>query len=138
MRRAALALILVAGLAGCGGSSRSPVEVVRAWSAALNADDNERAAALFAPNAAIVQGDQMIRLRTHGDAVRWNARLPCSGKIVALTHDGSAVTATFRLGDRKSRSCGDPPGAEAIAVLVVEHGRIVLWNQIGSQVRIGH
>jgi hypothetical protein len=138
MRRAALALLFVAGLAGCGGSSRSPVDVVRAWSDALGADDNERAAALFAPNAAIVQGDQMIRLRTHRDAVRWNARLPCSGRIVALTHDGSAVTATFRLGDRRHRSCGTPPGAEAVAVLVVEHGRIVLWDQIGSQVKIGH
>jgi hypothetical protein len=138
MRRAALALLLVVALAACGGTSRSPVEVVRAWADALRADDNERAAALFAPNAAIVQGDQMIRLRTHRDAVRWNARLPCAGKIVSLTRDGSAVTATFRLGDRKSRSCGDPPGAEAIALFVVEHGRIILWDQIGSQIRIGH
>ena len=79
-----------------------------------------------------------MRLHTHADAVRWNARLPCSGRIVSLTQDGSAVTATFRLGDRKSRHCGDPPSAEAIAVFVVEHGKIVLWDQIGSQIRIGH
>src|SRR5437870_4598842 len=125
MRRAALWLLLALALAGCGGGSRSAVGVVRAWADALGADDNERAAALFAPNATIVQGDQMIRLRTHRDAVRWNARLPCSGRIVSLTHDGSAVTATFRLGDRKRRSCGTPPGAEAIAILVVEHGRII-------------
>jgi limonene-1,2-epoxide hydrolase len=138
MRRAALALVLVLAVAGCGGSPRSPAEVVRAWSAALRADDNERAASLFAPDAAIVQGDQLRYLHTHADALRWNARLPCAGTVVSLKRDGSAATATFRLGDRKSRRCGDPPGAEAIAVFVVEHGKIVLWAQIGSQVALSH
>jgi hypothetical protein len=57
---------------------------------------------------------------------------------VSLRENGSAATATFRLGDRKSRRCGDPPGAEAIALFVVEHGKIILWDQIGSQIRIGH
>jgi len=138
MRRAALGLLLVVALAGCGGGSRTPVGVVRAWAEALGAGDNERAAALFGPNAAVVQADQMIRLRTHSDAVRWNARLPCAGRIVSLTQDGSAVTATFRLRDRTRGSCRGPAGAEAIALFVVEHGRIILWDQIGSQVRIGH
>jgi hypothetical protein len=112
--------------------------VVRAWARALRADDNEAAASLFARGAAVVQGDQLIYLRTHADAVRWNARLPCSGTIVSLRENGSAATATFRLGDRKSRRCADPPGAEAIALFVIEHGRIILWDQIGSQIRIGH
>lgn len=111
---------------------------MRAWSAALRADDNERAASLFAPNAAIVQGGRLVYLRTHEDALAWNARLPCSGTIVSLTQHGSAATATFRLGDRKSKRCGDPPGAEAIALFVVEHGKIILWDQIGSQLPIGH
>ena len=138
MKRAALGLVLLLGIAGCGGSGRSASDIVRAWAAALRADDNEGAASLFAPDAAIVQGDNLIRLHTHADAVRWNARLPCAGTIVSLKQDGSAATATFRLGDRKSRRCGDPPGAEAIAVFVVEHGKIILWDQIGSEVAIGH
>jgi hypothetical protein len=133
---AAAALALV--LAGCGASAASPRDVVRAWARALRADDNEAAASLFARGAAVVQGDQLTYLRTHADAVRWNARLPCSGTIVSLGENGSAATATFRLGDRKSRRCGDPPGAEAIALFVVEHGKIILWDQIGSQIRIGH
>ncbi len=134
----ATALALVLTLAGCGGNGASPRDVVRAWSAALSADDNERAASLFARNAAVVQGGRLIYLRTHSDAVAWNARLPCSGTIVSLTQNGSAVTATFRLGDRTSRRCGDPPEAEAIALFVVEHGKIILWDQIGSQLPIGH
>jgi hypothetical protein len=125
-------------LAGCGASAPLPRDVVRSWAEAVRANDNEHAASLFARGAAVVQGDRLIRLRTHADAVAWNARLPCAGAIVALTQDGSAVTATFRLSDRKGRRCEDPPGAEAIALFVVEHGKIVLWDQIGSQVSIGH
>jgi len=124
--------------AACGGSGSSPSAVVHAWSKALNADDNERAASLFARGAAVVQGGRLLYLKTHRDALVWNARLPCSGRIVSLRSNGSAVTATFRLHDRKSGRCGDPPGAEAIAVLVVEHGKIMLWDQIGSQLAIGH
>jgi hypothetical protein len=136
--RALAAAVLTVVLAGCGASSTSPHDVVRAWARALQADDNEAAASLFAPGAAVVQGDQLIYLHTHADAVRWNARLPCSGAIVSLRENGSEATATFRLGDRKSRRCSDPPGAEAIALFVVEHGKIILWDQIGSQLRIGH
>ncbi len=137
-RLVALVLVVLLAVAGCGGKGPSPRDVVRAWSKALSADDNERAASLFAPNAAIVQGDRLVYLRTHGDAVVWNARLPCSGTIVSLTQNGSAATATFRLGDRKGRRCVDPAGAEAVALFVVEHGKIILWDQIGSQLAIGH
>ena len=132
------AAVLVLVFTGCGAGTASPRDVVDAWARALRADDNEAAASLFARNAAVVQGDQLTYLRTHADAVRWNARLPCSGTIVSLRENGSAATATFRLRDRKSRRCGDPPGAEAIALFVVEHGKIILWDQIGSQIRIGH
>ena len=135
---ALVGLTLVLICAACGGGGSSPSAVVRAWSKALDADDNERAASLFARGAAVVQGGRLVYLHTHRDAFVWNARLPCAGRIVALRTSGSAVTATFRLHDRKRGRCGDPPGAEAIALLVVEHGKIVLWDQIGSQLAIGH
>jgi hypothetical protein len=132
--------VLALALAGCGGNERAadPEGVVRAWSDALTADDNERAASLFDRDAVVVQGSVATHLRTHEEALRWNARLPCSGKIVALKAKGSAVTATFRLADRRSRPCADPRGAEAVAVLVVEDGKIVLWDQIGSQIAVAH
>ena len=58
-------------------SPPSTESVVRAWSQALNTDDNERAANLFAPDAEIVQAghvaDACARTR---EAVQWNAAPP--------------------------------------------------------------
>jgi len=138
VKTGALAMTLLVACSACGGSTRSPTDVVRDWSAALGAYDNVRAASLFAPNAAIVQGDSLLRLQTERQAVAWNARLPCTGKITSLKQNGSAVEATFSLHAGRNRSCRDPAGAEAIAVIVVEHGKIVLWDQIGSQIRLSH
>jgi hypothetical protein len=103
--------------------------VVRAWSNALNADDNEHAADLFAPGARVVQAGSVIELKTHRLAVAWNAALPCSGKIVSLESDGPVVTATFLLGDRATSRC-DGPGDKASAAFEVEHGKIVVWHQL--------
>lgn len=131
MRLAAAALVLAA-LAGCGSSSgQSPAGVVRAWSHALNRGDNAAAADLFAHGAAVIQGPSEVRLRTHADAVLWNANLPCSGKIVALAVKGEEVTATFLLGNRPSSPC-DGPGQRARALFRVHGGKIVLWHQLPS------
>ena len=120
----------MAFLAGCGGGGKaSPESVVRAWSKALNAGDNQGAADLFAPGAEVVQGPVVLRLRTHADAVVWNAGLPCSGKIVALSTSGATVTATFLLGDRPTSAC-DGPGHRATAVFRIRGGKIVLWHQV--------
>ena len=59
--------------AACGGGSTSAEGVVRAWSSAVNAGDNETAADQFATNAEIVQGGIEQRFRTRADAVDWNA-----------------------------------------------------------------
>ena len=115
--------------AGCGGGERSPESVVRAWSSALNAGDNEGAAELFAPGARIVQGGAEERLGSHAEAVAWNAGLPCSGRIVRVQSRGDTVTATFVLGDRETSRC-DGPGAKARAVFRVRAGKIVLWHQV--------
>jgi hypothetical protein len=147
VRLAALGVALLLALTACGGGTtrsgsgdphRSAADVVRDWSAALNAYDNARAASLFAPNIAIVQGAQLVRLHTHAQAVRWNKGLPCAGRITKLKPRGSSVEVTFHLESAKNRHCQDPAGAEAIAMLVVENGKIILWAQIGSQIRLGH
>ena len=126
--RLPFALAVVFALAGCGGAD-SPEQVVRDWSAALNADDNAKAAAYFAPNARVVQGDDTYTLPTREAALQFNAGIPCSGRIVSTDVEGSQVTAVFRLGDRKSTRC-DGPGQKATAVFEIEHGKIVLWHQI--------
>jgi limonene-1,2-epoxide hydrolase len=112
-----------------GAAAPSPAQVVRAWSKALNGDDNVAAAALFAPNARIVQGPLDGRLRTRALAVEWNAALPCSGKILSIDVVGSRATATFLLGERPRHHC-DAPGTKAAAVFEIRNGKIVLWKQI--------
>jgi limonene-1,2-epoxide hydrolase len=125
------AIVLTALLAGCGSSEPSAESVVRAWSQALNSDDNETAARLFAPGAEVVQGDTAIRLRTRADAIAWNAALPCSGRILSIRSRGNTATATFLLGDRRHSRC-DGPGERATAIFRVRRGKIVLWHQTGN------
>jgi hypothetical protein len=128
---AAAALLLLALVTACGGRSVSPESVVRAWSEAVNAGDNERAADLFAAGARVVQGGRLFVLRTHSQALRFNASLPCSGKIVSMSTDRETTTATFLLGDRPASLC-DAPGAEAVAAFTIRDGKIVLWHQLPS------
>jgi limonene-1,2-epoxide hydrolase len=118
-------------LSGCGSGPPSPESVVRAWSQALNHDDNTGAAELFARGAEVVQGGHVVTLRTRRDAVAWNAALPCSGRIVSIRSHGATATATFVLGNRPHNRC-DGPGERATAIFKVVRGRIVLWHQTGT------
>jgi len=124
-------LLLTVALSGCGSKARapSPSSVVRAWSNALNAGDNQRAADLFAPDAQIVQGNLVRRLHTHSEAVAFNRTLPCSGRIVELRSRGRDIEATFVLGNRPASLC-DGPGQRAAALFRIRQGKIVLWHQI--------
>jgi SnoaL-like domain len=124
------AIILTAlALVGCGGhKSASPEQVAREWSAALNRGDNEAAARLFADGALIVQNGSET-LQSHADAVRWNAGLPCGGRITGLEQHGQdEVVAQFELTERPRHSC-DAPGGAAAAVFQVKNGKIVVWHQ---------
>jgi limonene-1,2-epoxide hydrolase len=122
-------LALALALVGCGGHSpRSAEDAARAWSAALNASDNEAAANQFAPAAEIIQNGVLL-LRTHRDAVRWNAGLPCGGRITRVIHQHKdQVLVVFRLTERPGHHC-DAPGLKAAAVFRVANGKIVLWRQ---------
>jgi limonene-1,2-epoxide hydrolase len=108
----------------------SPPAIVRAWSKALNANDNKAAAALFAPGARLVQGVD-VRLSPRL-ALAWNRSLPCGGTIVGLTRNGDRVRATFLLKERPKHTC-DGPGEKAAAVFVVKKGKIVYWEQVPVQ-----
>jgi limonene-1,2-epoxide hydrolase len=121
--------LLAATVAGSASAAAAPSDVVRAWSRALNANDNERAARLFAPNARVIQPGVDVRLRTHAIAVAFNDALPCAGKIVAITVRGERATATFVLGTRPKHRC-DGLGQKAAALFVVRGGKIVRWQQV--------
>ena len=110
-------------------SSASPAAVARAWSKALNANDNVRAAELFAPNARIVQPAVDVRLTSRALAIAFNESLPCAGRVVAVTVHGNRAVATFVLGERPKHHC-DGPGMKAAALFVVRGGKIILWEQI--------
>jgi limonene-1,2-epoxide hydrolase len=127
--KAAAILIAAAALAACGSQrDESATDIVRSWSAALDRNDNNAAAWLFAEGAHVVQDDELV-LADHADAVRWNSSLPCGGKIVRLSEQGAAqVLAVFRLEQRPGHRC-DGPGTMAAAIFRVEHGKIVLWHQ---------
>jgi hypothetical protein len=123
-------LVLAAALVtGCGGhEARSAEDVARSWSAALDRNDNDAAARLFADGAKIVQTGERV-LANHADAVRWNEALPCGGKILSVSRRGSTdVLVVFRLEERPRHRC-DGPGAQAAALFRVRDGKIVLWHQ---------
>lgn len=124
-----LAVLVLAGCGNGGAPAVSPTSVVRAWSRALNAGDNDGAASLFAPDAKVVQGRATTTLHSHAQAVVFNASLPCSGRIVKLERAGDDVTATFVLADRVTSPC-DGPGQRARAVFRIHGGKIVLWHQL--------
>jgi limonene-1,2-epoxide hydrolase len=115
--------------AGTAEAVVTPAQVVRAWSKALNANDNAGAAALFAPGARVEQAGFSVRLDSRALAVDFNASLPCAGRIVNLTVRGARATATFVLGHRPRHACNGT-GQKAAALFVVRDGRIVLWRQI--------
>jgi limonene-1,2-epoxide hydrolase len=108
----------------------SPPAIVRAWSAALNRNDNAAAARLFAPNARIIQGPLDARLTTPQLALAFNASLPCAGRITRITVKGDRATATFVLGHRPKHTCSATKGEKAAAVFVVRNGKIVLWEEV--------
>ena len=129
MRVLAILVVLLAFTACGAKKTASAPDVVRAWSAALDRNDNEQAASLFADGAEVVQNDTLT-LATHGDAVQWNAALPCGGRISHLeVHGKTEVLAVFELGDRPQHHCDTSGGTQAAALFRVEHGRIVLWHQ---------
>ena len=107
-----------------------PPAIVRAWSAALNRNDNAAAARLFAPNAHIIQGPLDARLSTPQLALAFNASLPCAGRITRITVKGNRATATFVLGHRPKHTCSATKGEKAAAVFVVRNGKIVLWEEV--------
>lgn len=122
-------MLVLLSLTACGGKkAASAPDVVRAWSAALDRNDNEQAARLFAPGALVVQNGELT-LSTHADAVRWNAGLPCGGRISHLdVHGKSEVLVVFELQPRPQHRC-DSNGGQAAAIFRVRDGRIVLWHQ---------
>ena len=140
MRRAVLAAVVLLALPA-GADAATPQSattaareqrmraVVHAWSARLNASDNDGVARLFALPALVVQGQYAYRLRTRAQISLWYSGLPCSGRVVSVAIRGQFATAVFRLGDRGTSQC-DAPGTLAAARFEIVGGKIVRWEQV--------
>ncbi len=127
----ALAAATFLGTAGAA-RPKTPAQVVRAWSKALNTSNDRAAGALFARNAVTVQGPTVIRLPNLKVATLWNAGLPCAGRITKLRVKGNVATATFVLGERPGHRC-DGLGQLAAAKFTVVRGKIVRWEQVAPE-----
>ena len=111
-------------------------EVVRKWSARVNAYDNEGVARLFARPAAVAQGGVIYALRTYEEIALWHRSLPCAARIVSITVKGQDATAVFVLRNGPHRRC-DAPGGKVAAVFRVSGGKIRAWAQIPVPKRAG-
>jgi limonene-1,2-epoxide hydrolase len=125
----AAVLVVAAVSAGEAAAAAPPAAVVRAWSKALNANENVRAARLFAPGARVIQPGIDVPLKSRALAIAFNESLPCAGKILSIAVHGNRATAVFRLGERPKHRC-DAPGVKAAAVFTVQRGKIVRWEQV--------
>jgi limonene-1,2-epoxide hydrolase len=121
--------VLALAAAGTAQAAATPAQVARAWSKALNANNNVAAANLFAHNARVIQPGLDVRLSSQALAVAFNESLPCAGRIIAMQVTGNRATATFVLGERPKHRC-DAPGAKAAAVFTVRGGKIIRWQQV--------
>ena len=119
------------GLSSCGGTEPGPEAIVESWSHAVNAGDNEAAAALFADGAVVIQDGRRSTLAGADEAVAFNASLPCGGRIVEQLRAGDEVTATFTLTPRPEQTC-DGSGEPAVALFRITDGKITLWHQLPS------
>jgi hypothetical protein len=114
-----------------GTTSRMTMEaVVRAWSRALNAGDNDALARLFALPALIAQGDRIGEFTTYEEIAMFHSGLPCSGTVVEITFGTDEALAVFELGDRGDVACDAAPGQRAAARFVFRGGKIVAWQQV--------
>jgi ketosteroid isomerase-like protein len=126
-------IVLAVAAAGCGGSSdRTPAQVVRAWSAALNRGDEEAASALFGPNAVFVAGDYQTVLRTHADVLAFHQEMVWCGPIVRLAAHGDEVEAQFSLATRPNRHCERGGRERGSVYFRIRDGKIVFFDQIGE------
>ena len=125
--------VLAVAATGCGGSShRTPAQVVRAWSAALNRGDEEAASSLFGPKAVFVAGDYRNVLRTRAQALAFNRSIGWCGPIVRLARERDEIVAQFALVSRPSGHCERGGRERGSVYFRIRDGKIVFFDQIGE------
>ncbi len=137
---AAVALMLGGCSLGDGDESKAPggaepragetgeAQAIRAWSAALNKEDYEKAASYFAQNAIVEQAGEM-RLRDRDAAVAFNQSLPCKADVTDVEDEGKTLVAAFRLRGGPAGGCD---GGTARVRFRFEDGKFSEWRQLSE------
>jgi hypothetical protein len=136
VRRAGI-LLLIAALAGCGGSDDraeprplSDACLIRGWSASLNASDYVAAASFFAPGAIVEQVAER-RLRDRADAVLFNQSLPCRARVTKVRDEGDTTLAAFSLREGP----GGPCHGVVRVRFTIRDGKFKEWRQLPERRR---
>lgn len=103
---------------------------IRAWNAALNAGDFEKAASYFA-DGAIVEQVVEVRLRDRRDAIRFNRSLPCRSEVTDVDDEGRTTLVAFRLLPGRGGGCRG--GGAARVRFRVRDGKFEEWRQLDEQ-----
>ena len=102
------------------------------WARTLKEGDVAGAASFFAIPSVAENGPILVRIRDRGDALRFNASLPCGAELTNAVSEGDFVVATFRLTERPGPGvCGSGTGETAQTAFVIEDGEIVEWRRVG-------
>ena len=102
---------------------------IRAWNAALNAGDFDRAASYFATGAIVEQIDE-IRLRDRRAAVAFNRSLPCRAEVTDVDDEGRTTLVAFRLLPGRGGACRG--GGVARVRFRVRDGKFTEWRQLSA------
>jgi len=113
---------------GAGPRAGEPgeAEAIRAWSAALNEEDYEKAASYFAEGAVVEQAGE-VRLRDRDAAVAFNRSLPCKADVTDVEDEGDTVLAAFRLRGGPAGGCD---GGTARVRFRFEDDKFSEWRQL--------
>jgi hypothetical protein len=135
---AALALLFLGGCGGdgdaghdvtatVGSAARDAEAVLRAWTQAVNEDDNVRAASYFAPNAVEINPEgERTPIPDQATAIALNTSLGCSAQIQSLNTHGDTATSVVKLGERRSNpgGCGADVGRRLPVSITIRNGKI--------------
>ncbi len=156
MRSACALVLLVLGVAACGGSEKSKTtpaapprpsntqapkaaassdeKVIRGWADALRGGDVAAAARFFALPSVVSNGTSPIRLKSREEVEFFNRTLPCGAKVTKLEDTGALVVATLELTERPGPGrCGQGVGGSAKTAFLIRDGKIAQWRRVADE-----
>jgi len=142
---AALAVLIVAVISGCGSSGKDTsatttvagnadageVAVIKRWADELRAGDIVAASERFAIPSVVQNGAGPLRLTNRQQVEAFNRSLPCGARLTAATSLGKYTIAAFVLTERPGEGmCGNGVGEQAKTAFVIRNGLITQWRRV--------